>query len=91
MEFSGLTEEARKSFKIKDSIKGVVVTSVDPRSPAAERGLAPGMFITEVGRQPVNTLGDFNAQVKKAGGRTLLLFVQTPNGSQKVTLAIPPR
>ena len=29
--------------------------------------------------------------MKKAGGRTLLLFIQSPNGSQKVTLAIPPR
>lgn len=76
---------------LKNRLKGVVVTRVDPRSPAAERGMAPGMIITEVGRQPVNTLAEFNAQVKKAGGRTLLLFIQSPNGSQKVTLAIPPR
>ena len=75
----------------KNRLKGVVVTSVDPRSPAADRGLATGTIITEVGRQPVNTLGEFNAQVKKAGGRTLLLFVQSPNGNQKVTLAVPPR
>ncbi|WP_306590835.1 trypsin-like peptidase domain-containing protein [Geothrix sp. 21YS21S-4] len=75
----------------KNRLKGVVVTSVDPRSPAAERGMAPGMIISEVGRQPVNNLAEFNAQVKKAGGRTLLLFVQFPNGPQKVTLAIPPR
>ena len=72
-------------------IKGVVVTSVDQRSPAADRGLVEGMIITEVGRQPVNSLGEFNSQVKKAGGRALLLFIQTPDGSQKVTLAIPPR
>jgi serine protease Do len=76
---------------LKNRLKGVVVTTVDPRSPAADRGMAPGMVITEVGRQPVNTLGEFNAQVKKAGGRTLLLFIQSPNGSQKITLAIPPR
>ncbi len=76
---------------LKNRLKGVVVTSVDPRSPAAERGLAPGMVISEVGRQPVNNLAEFNAQVKKAGGRTLLLFIQAPNGNQKVTLAVPPR
>jgi len=75
----------------KNRLKGVVVTSVDPRSPAAERGLSVGLIITEVGRQPVNTLAEFNAQVKKAGGRTLLLFIQSPNGNQRVTLAIPPR
>jgi serine protease Do len=76
---------------VKNRLKGVVVTSVDPRSPAADRGLAQGMVITEVGRQPVNSLAEFNAQVKKASGRTLLLFIQSPNGVQKVTLAIPPR
>jgi serine protease Do len=76
---------------VKNRLKGVVVTVVDPRSPAAERGLAPGMVILDVGRQPVNNLAEFNAQVKRAGGRTLLLYIQTPNGSQKVTLAIPPR
>jgi len=75
----------------KNRLKGVVVTSVDPRSPAAERGLGPGMVITEVGRQPVNNLAEFSAQVKKAGGRTLLLYIQSPNGSQKITLPVPPR
>ncbi|HLP30015.1 MAG: Do family serine endopeptidase, partial [Holophagaceae bacterium] len=82
---------AVESLDVKNRLKGVVVTSVDQRSPAAERGLSTGMVITEVGRQPVNNLAEFNAQVKKAGGRTLLLFIQSPNGSQKVTLAIPPR
>jgi serine protease Do len=76
---------------LKNRLKGVVVTTVDPRSPAADRGMAPGMVITEVGRQVVNNLVEFNAQVKKAGGRTLLLYIQSPNGSQKVTLAVPPR
>ncbi len=76
---------------LKNRLKGVVVTSVDPRSPAADRGLAVGMVISEVGRQSVNNLAEFNAQVKKAGGRTLLLYIQAPNGSQKFTLAIPPR
>jgi serine protease Do len=75
----------------KHRIKGVVVTSVDQRSPASVRGLAEGMIITEVGRQKVSNLAEFNALVKKASGKTLLLFVQTPNGNQTATLAIPPR
>src|SRR5271165_1485867 len=58
MEFSGLTDEARKSFKIKDSVKGVIVTSVDPGSAAAERGLRPGDIIEEVNHQAVETPGD---------------------------------
>ncbi len=84
----GFTVEAADT---KNRIKGVVVTSVDPRSPAADRGLAPGMIISEVGRQPVNSLAEFTTQVKKAGGRTLLLYIQSPNGSQKITMPIAPR
>ena len=49
------------------------------------------MVITEVGRQPVSNLAEFNTQVKKAGGHTLLLYIQSPNGSQKFTLPIAPR
>ncbi|GLH73113.1 peptidase [Geothrix limicola] len=91
-----LNLEKTYGFKVesadpKNRIKGVVVTTVDPRSPAADRGLAPGMIITAVGRQAVNNVAEFNAQVKRAGGRTLLLFIQTPNGNQEVTLAISPR
>ena len=84
----GFTVESMDS---KNRLKGVVVTSVDPRSPAADRGLAPGMVITEVGRHAVNDLAEFNAQVKKAGGHTLLLYIQAPNGSQKFTLPVEPR
>ena len=37
---SALGDDARKSFKLKDSVKGVLVSGVEPNSPAAEKGLA---------------------------------------------------
>jgi serine protease Do len=58
MEFSALSQDARKTFKIKDSVKGVIVTSVDPGSAAAERGLRPGDVIEEVNHQAVEHPGD---------------------------------
>ena len=92
----GVNLEKTYGFKVETAdprqrLKGVVVTSVDSRSPAAERGLAPGIVILEVGRQPVTTVAEFQEQVKKAKGRTLLLYIQVPGGNQKTTLAIPPR
>lgn len=92
----GVNLEKTYGFKVepvdpRQRLKGVVVTFVDPRSPAAERGLAQGLVILEVGRQPVNTVAEFQEQVKKAKGRTLLLYIQVPGGNQKTTLAIPPR
>jgi serine protease Do len=84
MEFSGLTDEARRNFKIKDSIKGVVVTSVDPGSAAAERGLRPGDVIEEVNHQVVETAGDLAKAIdtaKKGGAKKpALLLVSNGEG-----------
>jgi serine protease Do len=84
MEFSGLNDEARKNFKVKDSIRGAVVTSVDPGSPAAERGLRPGDVIEEVNHQVVESPGDVVKAIdaaKKAGNKKpVLLLVSNGEG-----------
>ena len=85
-----LSAANRYAFGIEDGVRGVVVTSVSPRSEAAN-SLAPGLVITSVGRAPVSDAAEFNAAVKKAGGRSLLLFVQNARGDQKATVAVPPQ
>jgi serine protease Do len=84
MEFSGLNDEARKTFKIKDSIKGVIVTSVDPGSAAAERGLKPGDVIEEVNHQAVERPGDVAKAIEDAkqdpGKKPALLLVSNGEG-----------
>jgi serine protease Do len=85
-----LTAANRYQFGIQEDVKGVVVTFVSPRSEAADR-LAPGWVVTAVGRQNVASVAEFNAQVRKATGRPLLLLVQAPRGGQSATVAIPPR
>jgi serine protease Do len=84
MEFSGLTDEARKNFQIKDSIKGVVVTSVDPGSTAAQRGLKPGDVIEEVNHQAVETPGEvakaIDAVKKEGSKKPALLLVSNGEG-----------
>ena len=82
---------SRHQFGIAESRKGVVVTSVDPRSPAADRDLQVGMIITEVNGSPVASVRDFTEAARKATGKPLLLYIQAPQGSQRITLAIPPR
>ncbi|HET6329759.1 MAG TPA: trypsin-like peptidase domain-containing protein [Holophagaceae bacterium] len=85
-----LNQANRYQFGIAESLQGVVVTSVAPRSDAANT-LAPGWVVTSVGRAAVSDTAQFNEQVKRASGRALLLYIQSPRGDQRVTVAIPPR
>ena len=83
MEFSALGEEARKTFRVKDSVKGVVVTSVEPGSAAAERGLRPGDVIEEVNHQAVEHPADVAKAIesaKKDGKKPALLLVSNGEG-----------
>ena len=92
MELSGLSDEARKTFKIKDGVKGVVVSSVEPNSPAAEKGLQPGDVIEEVNQQAVSAPGEVSKAIdalKKAGKKSALMLVANGSGDVRfVALAI---
>jgi len=87
-----LTPANRHQFGIEGDRKGVVVTYVSPRSPAAGlRGFAPGVIIAAVGTREVEGVKDFQAEVRKAGGRPLLLLLRNPRGAGQTTVAVSPR
>jgi serine protease Do len=92
MQLSGLSDETRKTFKIKDAIKGVVVSGVEPNSPAAEKGLQPGDVIEEVNQQAVSQPGEVSKAIdalKKAGKKSALLLVANGAGDVRfVALSI---
>ena len=67
---SALSDDARKTFKLKDSVKGVLVTGVEANSPAADKGLRAGDVIEEVNQQAVEKPADVSSAIdglKKAG------------------------
>jgi serine protease Do len=73
-----LGDDERKTFKLKDSVKGVLVTGVDANSAAADKGLRAGDVIEEVNQQSVEKPGDVAAAIdalKKQGKKTALLLV----------------
>jgi len=86
LDLANLSDDLRKKHKIKDKVKaGVVITAVDPNSPAAEKRLSPGMVITELQQQPVANTTDLQQRLDKAkkdGKKAVVLLVVTPEGDQ---------
>ena len=73
-----LDQGARAKFKIGGGIQGVVVSSVDPGSSAAEKNLRPGDVIVEVAGQNVKTPDDVSRKIDadvKAGRKVELLLI----------------
>jgi serine protease Do len=69
----------------------VVVTSVDPESDAADRGLHAGDVIKSVGGNEVRSPGDvrrFVADAKRAGRTSVLMLVDTSDGQHFVTVKL---
>ena len=70
-------------YKIKDSVKGVVITSVDSSSDAAEKRLSAGEVIVEVAQEAVTNAADVKKrvdQLKKDGKKSVLLLVSNAEG-----------
>jgi serine protease Do len=91
LQLSGMTDDLRKKYKIKDSVKGVVITGVDASSAASDKRLAPGSVIVQVEQEQVAAPADVQRRVdslKKAGKKTALLLVATAEGDM-LFVALP--
>ena len=72
-----------RRYNIKDNVKGVVVTRVDPNSAAADKRIQAGEVIVEVGQEPVSSPADVTRRVetlKKDGRKSALLLVANAQG-----------
>ena len=84
---ANLTADTRQQIKAPDQLKGVVVETVRPNSPADDAGLQPGDVILEVNRKPATTASDFaNAVHADNSGRALLLLVWSKGNASYRTL-----
>lgn len=72
-----LSPEIAQQLQIPANTKGVVVTDVDPASPAADAGVGQGDVITSVERQPVNSIADFNRLMKANAGKSVLVAINS--------------
>ena len=86
-----LTPSLRQQLELAPGTHGVVITNLDPDSPAAQTGLQRGDVIESINRQPVNSTADFNRLAAGAKGDVLLrvnrqgnpaYVVISPNGDE---------
>jgi len=69
-----LNPQIAKELRISASVTGVVVTEVQPDSPAADAGIKRGDVVQEVNRQPVKSASDFRNAVSGSSKSLLLLI-----------------
>jgi serine protease Do len=67
-----LTSSLRDQLQLPENVEGVVISQIDPNSPAAQVGLQEGDVIESINRQPVRNVIEFNRLAAQAKGRTLL-------------------
>jgi serine protease Do len=83
LDLAALSKDLRTKYKIKDSVKGVIVTGVDNGSDAAEKRLSAGDVIVEVAQEAVSSGADIKKrvdQLKKDGKKSVLLLVSNGEG-----------
>jgi len=81
-----LTPELAKSLNIEDR-KGLIVSDVDPNSPAAMSGIKRGAIILEVNQQPVEKLSELNKILDGTKeGDNLLLLIKEGDHTRYVVL-----
>jgi serine protease Do len=68
---SAITPEIVQQLGLEKQ-QGVVVTEVEPGSPADDAGLMPGDIINEINKQEIKNIDDFNKAVKAAQADVLV-------------------
>jgi serine protease Do len=81
-----LDNRARQDFGLPGTVKGVVVTEVDPDSAAAEAGLKAGDVIQEIDRHPVKSAEEAVRLTEKTDSKRTLLRVWRDGGSRYVVV-----
>jgi serine protease Do len=91
LQLSAMSDELRQRYKIKDSVRGVVITGVDTGSVAADKRLVAGSVIVSIEQEQVSQPADVQNRVeaiKRAGKKTALLLVTTAEG-ESLYVALP--
>ncbi len=80
MTVSDMSNETRQEYRLPSNQKGIVVTHVEPDSPAAAAGIRAGDIIEEINRAPVRSVAEFSQVLDKTRDeKTLLVLARRGN------------
>ena len=86
LEVGPLSRDVAEQLGMKDT-SGVVITAVEAGSVADQAGLKPSMVISQVGRETVRNVSEFEKAIASADlGKGVMLLVRTDEGSRFVVL-----
>jgi serine protease Do len=91
LKLTPLTDELRMKYGIDAKVKGVVVTEVDPASPAAAKSIKAGDVIVEAAQDQIERVEDIAKavdKVRKTGRKQILLRVDGAKGDTRF-VAVP--
>ncbi len=91
LKLAPLTDELRQKFSIDAKVKGVVITDIDPQSPAASKNIKVGDVIVEAAQDQIETVDDIVKsveKVKKSGRKQVLLRIDGAKGDTRF-VAVP--
>jgi len=83
MEIAGLDDALREQYGISEDVEGVVITSVDEDSSAAEKRIEPGNVIVEIAQEAVRTPQEVEDRIEELqddGRRNALLMIANETG-----------
>lgn len=79
-----LDREFRMRYRVPDDWRGVVVSRVEPLSPASDAQIARGHVVLEINRHATATVDDFRREVASAReGEVLTFFLFNPDRQQR--------
>ncbi len=85
MTLENVPADLARRMRLPDTVRGAVITEIDPGSPADEQQLALGDIIYRVGTTPVTTAVEAQRELNKvpAGGTALLRIIRRSDATSK--------